>query len=138
MMREAESHADEDKKRKEEIEVRNRADQAVYGAERLLKDTGDKLSAADKQAIEEAMEAVKKANEGTDAAAIQKALDQLTAAQHKAAEALYKQRRGGRRGRAGAGPAAQRAPARPPARRRRVERAEGRRHRRGSGGRGKQ
>src|SRR6476469_6476659 len=91
MMKEAEAHADEDKKRKEEIEVRNRADQAVYGAERLLKDTGDKLTASDKQAIEEAMEAVKKANEGTDSAAIQRALDQLTSVQHKAAEALYKQ-----------------------------------------------
>jgi molecular chaperone DnaK len=91
MMKEAESHADEDKKRREEIEIRNRADQAVYGAERLIKDTGDKLSAADKQAIESAMDAVKKANEGTDAAAVQRALDQLTAAQHKAAESLYKQ-----------------------------------------------
>src|SRR5436305_5438292 len=48
MMREAESHADEDKKRREEIETRNRADQAVYGAERMIKDTGDKLAAADK------------------------------------------------------------------------------------------
>src|SRR5882757_8791830 len=86
MMKEAESHAEDDKKRKEEIEVRNRADQAVYAAERLLKDTGDKLSAGEKQAIEEAMEAVKKANEGTDGGAIQKALDQLTTAQHKAAE----------------------------------------------------
>ena len=44
MMREAESHADEDKKRREEIETRNRADQAVYAAERMLKDAGDKLS----------------------------------------------------------------------------------------------
>src|ERR1700749_178858 len=61
MMREAESHAEEDKKRKEEIEVRNRADQAVYAAERMIKDTGDKLASADKQAIEEAMEGVKKA-----------------------------------------------------------------------------
>jgi molecular chaperone DnaK len=101
MMKEAEAHADEDKKRKEEIEVRNRADQAVYAAERLVKETGDKLSAADKQAIEEAMEAVKKANEGTDSAAIQRALDQLTTAQHKAAESLYKQ--GGTSG-AGAAP----------------------------------
>jgi molecular chaperone DnaK len=101
MMKEAEAHADEDKKRKEEIEVRNRADQAVYGAERLLKDTADKLSAADKQAIEEAMEAVKKANEGTDSAAIQRALDQLTSVQHKAAESLYKQ---GAAAGAGAGP----------------------------------
>jgi molecular chaperone DnaK len=95
MMREAESHADEDKKRREEIELRNRADQAVYGAERLIKDTGDKLSASDKQAIEAAMEAVKQANAGSDAAAITRALDQLTQAQHKAAESLYKQQAGG-------------------------------------------
>jgi molecular chaperone DnaK len=91
MMREADSHADEDKKRREEIETRNRADQAVYGAERMIKDTGDKLSSADKSAIESAMEAVKKAIEGTDAGEIQRALDQLTAAQHKAAESLYRQ-----------------------------------------------
>jgi molecular chaperone DnaK len=100
MMKEAESHADEDKKRREEIETRNRADQAVYGAERLIKDTGDKLSAADRQAIESAMEAVKKANEGTDAAAVERALEQLTQAQHKAAESLYKQQAPG----GGAGP----------------------------------
>src|SRR6202158_3437768 len=91
MMKEAEAHAEEDRKRREEIETRNRADQAVYGAERLLKDTGDKLSAADKAAIEAAMEAVKKASEGTDTAALDKALEQLTAAQHKAAESLYRQ-----------------------------------------------
>src|SRR3982751_3691781 len=91
MMKEAESHAEDDKKRREEIELRNRADQAVYGAERLLKDTGDKVSASDKSAIESAMEAAKKASEGTDPAAIQKALDTLTTAQHKAAESLYKQ-----------------------------------------------
>ena len=54
MMKEAESHADEDKKRREEIEARNRADQAVYGAERFIKDSGDKLPAADRQAIETA------------------------------------------------------------------------------------
>jgi molecular chaperone DnaK len=91
MMKEAESHAEEDKKRKEEIEVRNRADQAVYGAERLVKETGDKLSASDRQSIESAMEAVKKASEGTDTPAIERALEALTAAQHKAAESLYKQ-----------------------------------------------
>src|SRR5205814_1778598 len=70
MMKEAEAHAEEDRKRREEIEARNKADQAVYGAERLIKDTGDKLSAADRQAIETAIEALKKANEGGDAAAI--------------------------------------------------------------------
>src|SRR5881296_1322943 len=89
MMKEAEAHAEEDKKRKEEIELRNRADQAAYAAERMLKDTGDKLSAADKAPIETAVENAKKANESNDPAAIQKALEQLTAAQHKAAESLY-------------------------------------------------
>ena len=104
MMREAESHADEDKKRKEEIETRNKADQAVYGAERMLKDMGDKISAADRQAIETAMEALKKANEGSDAEAVNRGLEQLTAAQHKAAEAMYRQQAPG--GDAGAGPSA--------------------------------
>jgi molecular chaperone DnaK len=98
MMKEAESHADDDRKRKEEIELRNRADQAVYGAERLIKDTGEKLPAADRQAIESAMEAVKKASEGTDTAAIERALEGLTAAQHKAAESLYKQQASGSSG----------------------------------------
>ena len=63
----------------------------MYGAERMLKDSGDKLSASDKQTIEAAIEAVKKAGESNDAAAIQRALDQLTSAQHKAAESLYRQ-----------------------------------------------
>ena len=56
MMREAESHADDDRKRKEEIETRNQADQAAYAAERMLKDAGDKVSAADKQPVEAAIE----------------------------------------------------------------------------------
>jgi molecular chaperone DnaK len=102
MMREAEAHADEDKKRREEIEARNKADQAVYGAERMIKDAGDKLSAADRTAIETASEAVKKASEANDPAAVQRALDQLTAAQHKAAESLYKQTQAG--GAAGGAP----------------------------------
>ncbi len=91
MMREAESHADEDKKRREEIEARNKADQAVYGAERFLKDSGDKLAAGDKQAIESAVEALKKAIEGNDAALTTKAMDALTEAQHKAAAGMYQQ-----------------------------------------------
>src|SRR5467141_110469 len=102
MMREAEAHAGEDKKRRDEIELRNRADQAVYAAERMLKDTGDKLGGSDKQAIEAAMDAVKKASEGTDAPAIQKALDELMSAQHKAAESLYKQQAAGAAGGPGA------------------------------------
>jgi molecular chaperone DnaK len=91
MMKEADSHADEDKKRRDEIESRNRADQAVYGAERFLKDSGDKLQAPDRQAIEGAVESLKKAIEGGDASAISRAMDDLTAAQHKAAASLYQQ-----------------------------------------------
>jgi molecular chaperone DnaK len=90
MMKEAESHADDDKKRKEEIETRNRADQAAYAAERMIKDAGDKLSAADRQAVESAIEDLKKASAGADIDAINKAMEQMMSAQHKAAESLYK------------------------------------------------
>jgi len=91
MMRDAESHAEEDKKRREEIETRNRADQAVYGAEKMLQEMGDKLAAGDKAAVESAVAAVKSALESNDAAAMTGAMEQLTQAQHKAAEAIYKQ-----------------------------------------------
>jgi len=91
MMREAEANAAEDKTRKEEIESRNRADQAVYGAEKMLKETGDKISASDKQPVESAIDEVKKALEKSDAAAIRGAMEHLTSAQHKFAEVLYKQ-----------------------------------------------
>jgi molecular chaperone DnaK len=114
MMREAESHADDDKKRREEIENRNKADQAVYGAERFIKDSGDKLAAADRSAIESAVEALKKAIESNDAAAISREMEALTQAQHKAAANLYQQAApgagqapggdGAPRGDAGAGP----------------------------------
>ncbi len=95
MMREAESHAEDDKKRREEIESRNRADQAVYGAERMLKDTGDKLPASDRSAIESAITDLKKAIESNDAAGMNRAMDALTQAQHKAAESLYRQQQPG-------------------------------------------
>ena len=91
MMKEAESHADEDKARKEEVETRNRADQAIYAAERVIGDSGEKLSAEARQPVEAAIETLKKASEGSDVAAINTAIDELTAAQHKAAEQLYQQ-----------------------------------------------
>jgi molecular chaperone DnaK len=90
MMREAETHADEDKRRREEIETRNRADQALYGAERMLKDSGEKIPIVDKNAIESAMEGLKKAIDGNDAAAMTRSMDALLQAQHKAADALYR------------------------------------------------
>ena len=91
MMRDAESHAEEDKKRREEIETRNRADQAVYGAEKMLQEMGDKLEAGDKAAVESAVAAVKSALEANDTDAMTRGMEQLTQAQHKAAEAIYKQ-----------------------------------------------
>jgi molecular chaperone DnaK len=90
MMKDAESHAEEDKTRREEIETRNRADQAVYAAEKMIQDMGDKLPSSDKAAVESAVEALKSAISGGDAAAMTRAMEQLTQAQHKAAEALYK------------------------------------------------
>ena len=91
MMREAESHADEDKARKEAIEARNQADQAVYAAERMMQEAGDKLSAGDRAPIESAVADVRKALESEDEAALKSAMEALTAVQHKAAEAMYKQ-----------------------------------------------
>jgi molecular chaperone DnaK len=96
MMREAESHADEDKRRKEEIETRNQADQAAYGAERMLRESGEKLPAADRGAIESAINDLKSAIDQNDTAAIKKRMEALNQAQHKAAETMY-------RGAAGAG-----------------------------------
>jgi molecular chaperone DnaK len=95
MMREAESHAEDDKKRREEIEARNRADQAVYGAERFLKDSGDKLGAGERGPIESAVADLKKAIESNDADAMNRGMETLTQAQHKAAEVLYRQQQPG-------------------------------------------
>jgi molecular chaperone DnaK len=90
MKREAESHADEDKKRLEEIEIRNRSDQALYTAERMIKDAGEKIPITDKNAIETAMADLKKAIEGNDTSGMSRAMEALVQAQHKASEALYK------------------------------------------------
>jgi len=90
MMKDAESHSADDKQRKEEVETRNRADQAVYVAEKFMKESGDKLEASDRLAIESAANDVKKALEANDPSAINRTLEALTKAQEKAAEALYK------------------------------------------------
>jgi molecular chaperone DnaK len=89
MMREAESNAADDRKRKEDVETRNRADQAAYSAEKFLKDAGDKLDPADRLAIESAVNDLKKALESTDSKSVSTTLDRLMAAQQKAAEKLY-------------------------------------------------
>jgi molecular chaperone DnaK len=104
MVKEAASHADEDKKRREEIEARNHADNAVYGAERMLRENGDKLGAADRQAIESAMADLKSAIEKNDAAAMKSGLERLNQAQYKASETIYKQAQSASQPGAGAPP----------------------------------
>src|SRR5687767_5565451 len=102
MMKDADAHAEEDKKRREEIETRNRADQAVYAAEKMVQEMGDKLPASDKAAVETAIASLKTAMTANDTAGMTSAMEQLTQAQHKAAEALYKQAGSGGSGGAGA------------------------------------
>jgi molecular chaperone DnaK len=89
MVREAESHAAEDKKKRELIEARNHADGLVYATEKSLKEYGDKIDSSEKKKIEDAVEVLKKAMEGSDADAIKKASDEVTQASHKLAEAVY-------------------------------------------------
>jgi molecular chaperone DnaK len=90
MVREAESHAEDDKQKREEIEARNRADSLVYQTEKLLNEHRNKLSESDAKAVEAAIADCKKALEGGDVAAINRAADALTQASHKVAEAMYK------------------------------------------------
>jgi molecular chaperone DnaK len=102
MRQDAESHAEDDKKRREEVEVRNEADNAVYRSEKMVKDSADKLSGADKSKIEAATSAVKEALKGSDTAAIKSASEKLNEAWQVASAELYKQ---AAQGQPGAGPA---------------------------------
>jgi len=89
MVRDAEAHAAEDKKKRELIEAKNQGDNLVYTTEKSLGEYGDKIDASEKQKIEEGVAALKKALEGTDADEIKKASDTLMQASHKLAEAVY-------------------------------------------------
>ena len=91
MMREAESHAEEDRKRREEAEVRNNADTLVYQTEKLLKEQGEKATPEDKTAIEDALKSVKEALAGTDVDAIKTAHESLISASQNFASRLYQQ-----------------------------------------------
>jgi molecular chaperone DnaK len=102
LVREAEAHAEEDKRRKELIEAKNHADSLVYSVEKNVKEFGDKVDAAEKAKIEEAITKTKKALEGDDIEAIKKAQDELMNVSHKLAEAMYAKTAGGQGG-AGAG-----------------------------------
>ncbi len=91
MVKDAEVHAEEDKKRRKEVDTRNRADQAMHAATTFLKESGDKLPASDRLAIESAVNDVKQALASGEAAAITRTLDALMAVQTKAAAQLYQQ-----------------------------------------------
>jgi len=104
MVKEAEANAENDKKEREKVEVRNEADSMIYQTEKTLKEMGDKVDAADKQRIEEAVAALKKAIEGGDTADIKSKTEALQQAAYKIAEEMYKQQ-GAQAGAAGAGAA---------------------------------
>ena len=91
MAKEAESHASEDKEKREEIEARNGLDNLVYNIEKMLKESGDKVSGSDKSDVESALADAKKTLEGSPSAAdLNAAREKLTATSHKLAEAMYK------------------------------------------------
>jgi len=91
MAKEADAHAAEDKEAREQIEARNSLDSMVYNIEKMLKENGDKVAAADKGDVESALADAKKTLDGSPSTAEMKsALDKLTQASHKLAEAMYK------------------------------------------------
>ncbi len=98
MVRDAEAHADEDKKKREAIEARNHADSMVYSTEKSLKEFGDKIDAVEKGNIENKLAELKKLMEGEDAEAIKKGTDELAQASHKLAEAMYAKKEGAEEG----------------------------------------
>ena len=91
MVQDAEKHAEEDKKKKEEVEAKNNADHMIYQTEKLLKDAGDKLQPSDKSEIESKVSALKSAIDSNNTNNIKKATEELQASWSKASETLYKQ-----------------------------------------------
>jgi molecular chaperone DnaK len=106
MVKEAESHAEEDKKRRELVEVRNQAEALVHSTDKMLSDFGDKVSAEDKAAVESAVAELKTAAEGEDAEAIKQKIDAVAQASMKLGEAMYQASQGAGGGEAG-GPSAE-------------------------------
>ena len=97
-VQEAEKYAEEDKKRREDVETRNGAEQACYQIENSLTEMGDKLTAEEKAPVEEQLNAVKEALKGTDTAAIKEAADELQQRFYKIAEKVYQQTQASQQG----------------------------------------
>jgi molecular chaperone DnaK len=93
-VKDAEAHAEEDKKKKTLVEARNKADQVVYTTEKTLKEYGEKVSEDEKKNIEEKIEKVKQTMKGENAEEINRSIDELMQASHKIAEQMYKQTAG--------------------------------------------
>jgi molecular chaperone DnaK len=91
LIKDAELHADEDKKKKELVEARNSADALIYSTEKSIKDLGDKIDAATKTNVETAVEALKKEMQSENTEEIRRLSEELTQASHKLAEAMYQQ-----------------------------------------------
>jgi molecular chaperone DnaK len=91
MIKQAESHAEDDRRKREEAELRNQADTLVYQTERNLKDLGDKVPPAEKERIEKDVAEMREALKGSDLSKVQQALDHLKESWSKASELLYKQ-----------------------------------------------
>ncbi|NTU66597.1 MAG: molecular chaperone DnaK [Candidatus Moranbacteria bacterium] len=89
MKKDAEAHADEDKKKKDLIEVRNMADTLMYTTEKAMRDAGDKVTADDKKPVEEKIEALKKVKDADDVEAIKKATEELSTEAQKIGQKLY-------------------------------------------------
>ena len=89
MVKDAEAHAEDDRKRREEAEVRNNADSLVYQTEKVLRDQGDKVSADERSAVEGPLSDLKKALEGNDTAAIRQATESLMSASQAFSQKLY-------------------------------------------------
>jgi len=91
MTKEAESHAEEDKKKREVVDLKNQADQLIYSTEKTLKEHGDKVSAQTRGNIENAVNNLKEAIKGEDAGAIKKAIDNLGTAGQELGKVLYEE-----------------------------------------------
>jgi molecular chaperone DnaK len=91
LVKDAEMHAEDDKKKRELVEARNSADALIYSTEKSIKELGEKVDSGTKAKIEEAISGLKKAMEGDDPAEIKRLSDELTNASHKLAEAMYQQ-----------------------------------------------
>ncbi|MBU1569571.1 MAG: Hsp70 family protein, partial [Proteobacteria bacterium] len=90
LIKDAELHAEDDKKKRELVDARNTADALIYSTEKSIKDLGDKVDAATKSSVDGAISHLKKAMEGEDVSEIQKMTEELTQTSHKLAEAMYK------------------------------------------------